>query len=416
MGSRLSALLPTFKRIKVHLSTGKTLRIKVRRSLLSSVGEDPAAILHLNGTEIYIPKGGGITIGRAKTCDIRIKDAAIGSSHLMISSSEGKLQVKNFDVGGRKVAIREAKSHKITSLSAADFESLSAADSEWKILTNDMDIIFKLSGIKKGGGHRFLPMQLKMPQNVSEEISALFEDMQRPQIEQISLELALARAGKDQAVTITGIIDGPINSTALKGTIFEGVKTISELVEAYYLNYKKAEVTADEYKRVGAILANVSAIPVIPAALHVLFVTSGISLIFGLCAAAIALLGFHVEDHLKKSAEEEKPKFNDTFSKVLSHLKTNQITKILAAIETQKREEIITLFEEIDSARAEEVKKRLPAAIDATLSQQEDAETGQDLSTHEEKPSTTALADMEAELGAEDGRGADAVDPKKEIE
>ena len=155
-----------FIKHNIQLPTSDLLKIKARRELLNPYGKEIAGILHLNGMKIYIPRGGSITVGRSRECDVRINDSAVGPSHFMLLSKGKGFQIAE-DPANRNIAIGNTKTKEAKFLSAASLEE--------RYLEETTFITIELSSTRKSKGHK-RPFTMKL-EILKKEIEELIVSM-----------------------------------------------------------------------------------------------------------------------------------------------------------------------------------------------------------------------------------------------
>jgi len=211
---RVLGLAKGYTPVKIHMPDDNKLKVNIRTDLLKSAGKEIIGTLHINGAMIYIPNNTQIVIGSSPECAIRIKDPAVGGIHARLLAEGGEISIEHMYSLG-KTAVADIATKEVKVLSSQD-ERIS--------LSNDSKIGFALSGTK---GHLIIDLRLRKP---SEEAlkEVLIQELQpRPRIKQLSPAQALVRQ-ESQAVSV---VDIPIGSEIVKGTIFSKANSLRDVMD-----------------------------------------------------------------------------------------------------------------------------------------------------------------------------------------
>jgi len=335
----------SFERIRCRTVTpsvhgGGSVKIRVSRELLNPAGKEIAGILHINGTRVYIPRDGQISIGSARDCDIRIFDQLIEGQHILMISKEKGFEVTNLSVD-RRLVVKVEGVKDIAELALGEENDLEIAESA--------RLFLELSGIGGDRQKRILEMKLEITQrDVTEAVRELLET-KPPITELVPTEPPAAIAAP---LAVDGSIP-PDRSLTLR-TVFSEAGTLDEMFDVYVKFHEKYKSNNKVLVGVCGTAALAGATATIAAGFPVLLAL----LLFGFGNfITIGLLG--------RKNDKVFNKINQEFAEVVKSADPHEIAGILARRSKETRNLALVAINKDDSNKG----KAIRAELDRLLSQ-----------------------------------------------
>lgn len=335
----------SFERIRCRTVTpsvhgGGSVKIRVSRELLNPAGKEIAGILHINGTRVYIPRDGQISIGSARDCDIRIFDQLIEGQHILMISKEKGFEVTNLSVD-RRLVVKVEGVKDIAELALGEENDLEIAESA--------RLFLELGGIGGDKQKRLLEMKLEIIQrNVTEAVRELLET--KPPITELVVAEAPAKIKKPVAADISIAMDRSL----IGGTPFSEARTLDEAIDIFIKHREKYERDNKVLVMTRSGVALAGAILMIATGFPILFVLP----LFGLGNfLAIELAGRKNDNYFNKITQE--------FAEVIRFANPSEIAGILSRRSKETRNLALVAINKDDSNKG----KAIRAELDRLLSQ-----------------------------------------------
>jgi len=336
----------SFERIKCRTVTpsvhgGGTVRVKINRELLNPAGKEIVGLLHINGTRVYIPQDGQLTIGSAKGCDIRIIDQMIEDQHILITSKEKGFEITNLSVD-RRLAVKIEGIDDIAKLSMGEGNDLE--------ITGSARLFLELSGIGAGKQKRLIEMKLEITQrDITEAVQGILEN--KPPIREVIPTEALAKIDHPIVADIAVAVDQKL----VGGTFFSKAKTLDEVFDIYQRCHNKFRRNSEISRLVGRLGGTVTV------GGGIIFLVTGVAGMAGIAALALisSLASVHAfvknEDHLQAVSKE--------FAEFLRFANPTEIAGVLSRRSKKTRNLILVAINENDRAKGKAVRAELDVLL-----------------------------------------------------
>ncbi|MBI5699943.1 FHA domain-containing protein [Candidatus Saganbacteria bacterium] len=329
---------------------GGEVRVRVRNQFLNpQMNANIAATLHIGGQKIYLPVGGSISIGRDRSCEIRINDPQIDLNHAQIIHQQGKsFRILNYS--DKPITLLKPNGRPITVPTDKNLEG--------SLIPEGARLVLHLSGAIPGKNGRYLEIQLETAKEIGEDVRLLLAT--RPPIEEVTPEVAQARQEQlaivqtfiaEQGLTVTKRIDPSL----IEGTDFAEARTTDELLTIYL--ERKDKIRRDWRN---TFIQTLLGSGVGWGIMGLLFPISTLVCIGGFIGGAAGSLASY-----RSSNKAAHRKLDDSICHILFQFDVREIARLLAVRNPAERDRFLGLLEKADSLKAQAVRNQLIEAMSA---------------------------------------------------